>query len=214
MRGLTLAMRWTVRVLFALLCMAVAAYALAYLFRDHPPGNRFHQQFMISGWDVPMHFFGGGIALLLAPLQLSAGIRRRLARLHRLSGGVYIGAVLIGGLGALSMARHSQGATGLPFAMLATLWLVVTGIGLRHVLAGRYDDHRRWMARSIALTASAVTLRLILAVGLMSQLPMSSVYTFAAWACWLINLAVCELLLRWPSIRARGRADASPALSG
>ena len=82
MRGVTLALRWTARVLFALLCVAVAAYAFAYLFRDHPPGNRFHQQFMASGWDVPMHFFGGGVALLLAlrvpaVRKISAGVRER-----------------------------------------------------------------------------------------------------------------------------------------
>lgn len=212
MRGVTLALRWTARVLFALLCVAVAAYAFAYLFRDHPPGNRFHQQFMASGWDVPMHFFGGGVALLLAPLQLGTGLRRIVPRLHRLSGGVYIGAVLIGGLGALSMARHSQGPTGLPFAMLATLWLLVTALGLRHAIAGRIDLHRRWMARSIALTASAVTLRLILGAGLAMQWPGGAVYTFAAWACWTFNLAVCEVLLRWPDLRARlrGRLSALP----
>lgn len=205
MCGLTLVLRWTARVLFALLCVAVAAYAFAYLFRDHPPGNRFHQQFMVSGWDVPMHFFGGGVALLLAPLQLGTGLRRAVPRLHRLGGGVYIGAVLIGGLGALSMARHSQGPTGLPFATLATLWLLFTGLGLRHAIAGHIDAHRRWMARSIALTASAVTLRLILAVGLVAQLPMGAVYTFSAWACWIVNLAVCEALLRWPQRPARWR---------
>lgn len=213
MHGLTLVLRWTARVLFALLCVAVAAYAFAYLFRDHPPGNRFHQQFMVSGWDVPMHFFGGGVALLLAPLQLGTAVRRRWPRLHRLGGGVYIGAVLIGGLGALSMARHSQGPTGLPFAMLAMLWLTFTALGLRHAIAGRFDAHRRWMARSIALTASAVTLRLILGVGLSLQLPGGAVYTFAAWACWIANLTVCEALLRWPSIRARRRGPL-PALPG
>jgi len=196
-------LRWSAGLVFALLCAAVAAYALTYLFDPlkPAPGNPLHAQFAISGVDVPAHFFGGGLALLLAPLQMSDWIRRLIPRLHRVGGGLYIGGVLIAGLAGLSLARHSQGgaATGVGFGLLALAWLATTGIGLRHALACDLARHRRWMWRSIALTASAVTLRLILGVGLgVMQLPFAKVYLLAAWGCWTFNLAVCELLLRWP----------------
>ena len=52
------------------------------------------------------------------------------------------------------------------------------------------------MCRTAALTFAAVTLRLILGIGFALHLPSLPVYVFATWACWPLNLAVCELLLR------------------
>lgn len=211
------AVRWSTGLVFTLLCAAVAMYAFTFLFDALKPeaGNSLHAQFAISGLDVPAHFFGGGLALLLAPFQMSEWVRRRFPRLHRLSGGLYVGGVLIAGLAGLSLARHAQGgaATGVGFGLLALAWLVTTGIGLGHALAGDLARHRRWMWRSIALTASAVTLRLILGVGLGAlHLPFPQVYLLAAWGSWTFNLAVCELLLRWP--RSLARMSATKALSG
>ncbi|HEY0334079.1 MAG TPA: DUF2306 domain-containing protein [Stenotrophomonas sp.] len=211
------AVRWSAGAVFTLLCAAVATYAFTFLFDalKPQPGNPMHTQFALSGLDIPAHFFGGGLALLLAPLQMSEWIRRRIPRLHRLSGGLYAGGVLIAGLAGLSLARHAQGgaATGVGFGLLALAWLVTTGMGIGHALAGDLARHRRWMWRSIALTASAVTLRLILGVGLgVLHLPFPPVYLLAAWGCWTFNLAVCELLLRWS--RQPVRMAATRTLSG
>ena len=211
------AVRWSAGLCFTLLCAAVAIYAFTFLFDalKPEPGNPLHARFAISGLDVPAHFFGGGLALLLAPLQMSEWVRRRIPRLHRLSGGLYAGGVLIAGLAGLSLARHAQGgvATGAGFALLALAWLTTTGIGIRHAIAGDLARHRRWMWRSIALTASAVTLRLILGVGLGAlHLPFPPVYLLAAWGSWTFNLSVCELLLRWS--RRHVQVPATQAFSG
>jgi hypothetical protein len=210
------AVRWSAGGVFTLLCVTVAIYAFTFLFDalKPQPGNPLHAQLAISGLDVPAHFFGGGLALLLAPLQMSEWIRLRIPCLHRLSGGLYTGGVLIAGLAGLSLARHAQGgaATGVGFGMLALAWLATTGIGIGHAVAGDLAGHRRWMWRSIALTASAVTLRLILGVGVGAlHLPFPGVYLLAAWGCWTFNLAVCELLLRRSRLRARVFAMAAPS---
>jgi hypothetical protein len=192
--------------LFLLLCLAVSAYAFTYLHRVHGPGDQMAAKFALSGLDVPAHFFGAGLALLLAPLQMSAWVRRVVPRLHRVSGGLYAAGVLIGGLGGLFLSTHATGgaASGLGFAMLAVAWLATTTLGIGHAVTGNLALHRRWMARSIALTASAITLRLTLGIGLgVLHLPFLPVYVFAAWSCWTINLALCELWLQWPAIRAR-----------
>ncbi|MDI9237749.1 DUF2306 domain-containing protein [Lysobacter sp. LF1] len=185
--------------LFALACTAVAAYAFTFLFRGFTAAGPLARQFAISGLDVPAHFFGGGLALLLAPWQMSQRLRRRWPTLHRIGGGLYTGGVLIGGLAGLSLARHAQGgwASGSGFALLALAWLGVTATGIAHAVRGHHEAHRRWMWRSVALTASAVTLRITLGLGLgMLHLPFLTVYVFAAWSCWTINLAICETLLR------------------
>jgi uncharacterized membrane protein len=202
-------------VAFAMLSAAVAAYAFAYLYRDHPPHNRFAAQFAISGLDVPAHFFGAGLALLLTPLQLSGRMRRRAPRLHRLSGWLSAGSILIAAVAALSMARHTQGgaASGAALATLAMVWLFCLGNGIRHIVSGDVTGHRRWMYRTAALTFAAVTLRLILAIGMALHLPPLPVYVFATWACWPINLAVCEALLRRSALRPYRSVTATAAQS-
>ncbi|MCQ4166023.1 DUF2306 domain-containing protein [Tahibacter harae] len=205
----------TVRVLaglvFAILCAGVAAYAFGYLYGDYKPRNPFAVRFARSGLDVPAHFFAAGLALLLAPLQIWGGLRRRWPRLHRTGGWLYAAAVLIGAVSGLSLARNAHGgwASGSGFSLLALAWLWMTALGIACAIAGDYERHRRWMLRSVALTAAAITLRLMLALGQgVLQLPFVTVYIAAAWGCWTINLAVCELWLRWPARRRLGSAAA------
>ncbi len=201
--------RWTTKAMFAALALAVAAYAFTFLSRPFETGNPFAAQFAISGMDVPLHFFIAGLALVLAPVQLSARLRRRWPALHRLCGWLYVASILVGSITGFSLALHAQG--GIPsrasFILMSLLWPCLTGIGIWRAIAGDITGHRRWMCRSVALTYSAVTLRLILGIGFGAlHLPFIPVYIAAAWLGWSINLAVCELILRWPAIRARRKA--------
>lgn len=185
--------------LFSLACVATAAYAFAYLYMKFRSGDPFAAQFAISGWDVPAHFFGAGLALLLVPLQLGAGIRRRWPGLHRIGGLLSAAAILVAGISGLSLAQHAQGGwpSRLGFSVLSLLWVGVTAHGIRLAIAGELARHRRWMAYSMAMTSAAVTLRLMLGVGAgMLHLPFMAVYVTASWASWLLNLALCAWLLR------------------
>lgn len=204
--------RLTLQAVFSLACAVTAAYAFAYLFLAFRQGDPFAASFAVSGWDVPAHFFGAGLALLLVPLQLSEGIRRRWPALHRTGGLLSAFAILVGAISGLSLAQHAQG--GLPsrigFGLLSVLWLGVTANGIRLAIRGDLARHRRWMAYSMAMTSAAVTLRLILAIGAgLLQLPFMPVYITAAWASWLINLALCAWLLHGP--RAQRSATAITA---
>jgi len=204
---------WFARAVFALSCVAVAGYAFAYLYGEFRTDDPFAAQFAVSGWDVPAHFFAAGLALLLVPLQLSATVRRRLPGLHRLGGWLYVAAVAIGAVSGLSLAQSAQGGSisQAGFTVLSLLWPLTTALGIRHAIARDISAHRRWMCRSIALTTGAITLRMMLAAGIVLELPFMPVYVAAAWLSWMFNLAVCELILRWPAIRARigwpGRAS-------
>ena len=205
----------SLQALFSLACLGTAANAFGYLFMRCRNGDPFAASFAASGWDVPAHFFGAGLALALVPLQLSTGIRRRWPALHRIGGLLSAAAILVGGVSGLSLAQDAQGGwpsrTG--FSLLALLWLGVTGNGLRLAILGLYVRHRRWMAYSMALTAGAVTLRVMLALGAgMLQLPFMATYITAAWASWLLNLVLCAGWLWWsdrhPPEPARHRATA------
>lgn len=184
---------------FALLCLAVAAYAVSFLYGEFRPRNPFDRRFAVAGLAVPAHFFGAGLALALAPFQVWARLRNRVPRLHRIAGWLYAGGVLAGGIGGLIMATNAHGGwiSGAGFAALAIVWLASTALGIGSAVAGDVERHRRWMWRSVALTASAVTLRLELAIGQgVLHLPFLVTYVFAAWSCWLINLALVEGWLR------------------
>lgn len=196
---------WFARAVFALSCVAVAGYAFAYLYGEFRSDDPFAAQFAVSGWDVPAHFFAAGLALLLVPLQLSATIRRRAPGLHRLGGWLYVMAVAIGAVSGLSLAQNAQGGpvSQAGFMLLSLLWPLTTALGIRHAIGRDIAAHRRWMSRSIALTTGAITLRMMLAAGIVLELPFMPVYVAAAWLSWLFNLAVCELILRWPAIRGR-----------
>lgn len=202
--------------LFSLACLATAAYAFAYLYMAFRSGDPFAERFAASGLNVPAHFFGAGLALLLVPVQLSHGIRRRWPALHRLGGWLSAVAILIGGVSGLSLAQDAHGGwpsrTG--FSLLALLWLGVTANGIRLAVAGECARHRRWMAYSMALTAGAVTLRLMLALGTgPMHLPFLPVYVAAAWGSWLFNLAVCAWWLHAPA-RPGISAGLAPGGSG
>ena len=203
--------------LFSLACAATAAYAFAYLFLAFRSDDPFAARFAISGWDVPAHFFGAGMALLLVPLQLSAVVRRRWPALHRVGGLLSAAAILVGGISGLSLAQHAQGgwSSRLGFSVLSLLWIAVTANGIRLAIAGELARHRRWMAYSIALTAGAVTLRLMLGLGAGAlHLPFMAVYVTASWASWLINLALCAWLLRLLGRRRLNAAAPRPSARG
>jgi uncharacterized membrane protein YozB (DUF420 family) len=122
-----------------------------------PPSFPLHYPILVA------HVVFGSIALLTACLQIWPWFRRRYRVAHRRIGRAYVFAgVLPAGLLALPMGALS------PFGpvarasnvLLASLWLACTVTGYRMARRRRYAEHRRWMIRSFALTASIITNRI------------------------------------------------------
>jgi hypothetical protein len=149
------------------------------------------------------HIVFAPAALLLVPFQLRQGLRKTRPWLHRLLGRLYGLSILISGVSGLWLAVTVDSgliaATG--FFFLAIAWLATTGIGI--VLAMRHDyaGHRRWIIRSVAVTLSAVTLRLYFIPAEVLEIGGTSAYQAIAWLCWVPNLFVAELYLKWPKLR-------------
>jgi hypothetical protein len=208
--GLAAGLGWAWSALLAACCVLIAAYAFAFLrYRAMNLDNPFIASFALTGFAVPVHFFGAGLALLLVPVQASGWLRRRWPALHRVGGGLSAGGILIAGIGGLVMSFHAHRgwATGASFALLAVLWLSCTGLGVAAAMRRDFAAHRRWMLRGMALTCTAITLRIVLVAGVgFLRLPFDAVYISAAWGSWLFNLAAMEAWLRWPAWRAKRRA--------
>lgn len=152
----------------------------------------------------PIAFFAhvilAPVALALVPFQLWEGLRRRRPAMHRLIGRLYGLSIVLSGLGGLWLAVTTQAgpvaAWGFALLAIAWLWTTLWGIGL--AMRGDRIAHRRWMIRSIALTLSAVTLRLYLGGVFGFGLDFDTAYPAIAWLCWVPNLIVAEAILRWP----------------
>jgi uncharacterized membrane protein len=201
-------MRVVGRALLWFLSIGVAAYAVvAYAFlplgTTVEPGMR--AGFAAHAAGVYLHAFAASAALLLGPLQFSAGFRRDHARIHRWLGRAYLSiGVLVGGFSALYLAQFAYGGltARIGFSALGLAWLYT---GLRAFLAirsGAVAEHRRWMIRNFALTFAAVMLRLYLPVAIAAGVDFERAYAVIAWLCWVPNPFVAEWLSnRSPSPR-------------
>ncbi|MBV1852741.1 DUF2306 domain-containing protein [Catellatospora tritici] len=153
------------------------------------------------------HIVGGAVALLLSPLQFAARLRARAPRLHRVTGRVVFGAIMLGGVSGLVLAPfNGAGLVGvLGFGGLALVWLWSAVTALRAIRGGDVETHRRWMVRTFAVTYAAVMLRLWLPVLIVAQIALAGVdgqtafdraYLLVPFLAWVPNLIVAEWWLR------------------
>lgn len=158
-----------------------------------------------------LHVVGAMTSLLVGPLQLMPAIRTASPRLHRTTGRVYVLGCALGAPAGfvLALGTSAGPAAGGPFALSAVLWAAFTWMGVRAILGGRVDDHRKWLLRSYAVLAGAITLRLMLPAALMSGYEFYPAYRVISWLNWTINLALVELWIRRK--RVSGRITTRPA---
>ena len=182
--------------LLALFAFVNALEALRYLL-PHVPFPVDMENFRERRLALSVHALGGAIALLAGPLQFVPRFREASWNRHRLLGWTYGGAVLLGWCASLWIAPHSQtgwiASSG--FLTLGVAWIVATGLAVRFILRGDAIRHRRWMIRSYALTAAAITLRLYLPLIFVFHWSFSIAYPAIAWLCWIPNALAVELYL-------------------
>lgn len=147
-----------------------------------------------------VHIFSAPIVLLNGLILLSDSVRRRAPGLHRVLGRVQVAILLLFVLpSSIVMSRHAFGGwpAGLSFVLLSLATGVCAVFGIVSARGRRFAEHRRWMLRCYVLLCSAVFLRLISgAAGLFEVSSPEAAYIAAAWASWLIPLAVFEALQR------------------
>ena len=184
--------------MLALFALVNALEALRYLL-PHVPfpaqiDNFIHRRIALS-----LHALGGAIALLAGPLQFVPGFRESNWNRHRLLGWIYCGAVLLGWCASLWIAPHSQTGwiASAGFLTLGACWIVATGLAVQFILRGDAITHRRWMIRSYALTAAAITLRIYLPLIVVFHWNFSIGYPTIAWLCWIPNALAVEVYLRF-----------------
>jgi hypothetical protein len=112
-------------------------------------------------WLLP-HVVGGMLAFLISPFQLSATLRRRLPRLHRWLGRLYVGGALISSaLSIYIVVRFEVQANWWVMGTMGALWFLATAFGWFAALNRNFVQHQLWMGRSIGLTFTFVLTRII-----------------------------------------------------
>ena len=196
----------------AILAVAVA-FVLKYVFRYYlnynqaaftDPIRGAANYWAMRGW-LLMHMTAGMVALLIGPWQFWTGFRSRYARLHRWSGRLFLGAVVVGCVGAFRMAIGTTFGWALGFALLvlATAWFTTAAMAYYAILKRRIQIHKEWMVRSYVVTFAFVTSRLLSDYGPTSHLqPDSDRSITILWACWVLPLLVTEVVLQLRRMRS------------
>ncbi len=144
-----------------------------------------------------LHISFAPLALAIGAVQFFPGLQRRKA-LHRWLGRGYGLAVLVSGVAGVFVALNAAGGPSarLGFALLAVIWVASTANAIRHAMARRIGQHRRWMIYAFALTFAGVTLRVYLFGFMAAGLTYTEASPYLAWLCWLPNLGFVWWKLR------------------
>ncbi len=155
-----------------------------------------------------VHVFSAVIALFAGFTQFSAEWMRDHRGAHRLLGRVYVITILIINVPAgMIMAIYANGGWigKSAFITLDLLWFSFTYQGYLYARRRDFLRHRQCMIRSYALTLSALTLRswkLILSHT--TNYSYEELYLIDAWLAFLPNIAIAEIIIRWPRRRLTG----------
>jgi len=188
----------SVYAIYSLLCFGVAGYAFYYLFQSISPNDFMANKFAKAGFEIPTHFFGAGLSLLLVPFQLSKKLRAYSHKIHKTIGYTYVIAILCGGISGFIMSFNATGGVFAQwgFRLMSILWLIATFKGVAYAMNGNIKRHKKWIYRSIALTSAAITFRIYLGIGLgVLHIDFFTLYPIISWACWVLNLIVCEIII-------------------
>ena len=148
-----------------------------------------------------IHVFTSPVVIISGLFQFNRWILKNHARIHRISGYVYILTVIfITGPAAFIMSLWANGGriAQLSFVLLSILWVLFTYLAYHHVKKGSIDRHAKWMLRSYALTLSAVTLRFYAYLFDVINLDLGpkETYILLAYIAWIPNLLIAEILIK------------------
>ena len=145
------------------------------------------------------HVYTSIFLMIFGALQFSNYIQKKYIKLHRISGRLYVGILLLlSGPSGLVMSYYANGGllAQVSFLLLSTFWMLFTFLSLYFILKKQVIKHQKFAIRGFALTLSAISLRLFkyLLVFFFEPLPMDA-YRIAAWSGWTFNLLVAEIII-------------------
>ena len=203
---------WPKVLALATVLLIAAAFVLRYVFRYYlhyneaaftDPLQGAANYWRMRGW-LLLHITSGMVALLIGPWQFSRRLRQRFVSLHRLSGRVYLIAVMCACTGAIRLAISTTfgKAFGVGLLALVLAWLTTSGMAYYAIRMRQISIHREWMVRSYVVTFAFVTFRIFNDYPpMMAWLPDADRANVVIWACWAIPLLITEVILQLSRMR-------------
>jgi hypothetical protein len=147
-------------------------------------------------WAFFAHITSGPFSLALGMILVSEHFRLRFPSWHRFLGRIQVVCVLLlvtpSGLWmAYYAAAGPIAAVGL--AVLAVATGMCVALGWKSAVQRRFSDHRRWMWRGYLLLCSAVVLRLIGGLVVVTGVAATWIDPLATWLSWLVPLTAFEV---------------------
>ena len=107
--------------------------------------------------------------------------------------------VALGGITALMVAGASEAtvAARAGFFVQGLAWLTLLALAVVAIRRGDVTRHAALMLAMAAVAFGAILLRLVVAGANAAGFPFDSTYRVAAWACWLVPLAVAGMSWRF-----------------
>ena len=204
--------RWPKALALAAVLLVGLAFVLKYVFHYYfhyseaeftDPAAGAPNYWHIRGW-LLLHITSGMVALLIGPWQFSQRLRKRYLQLHRISGRVYVIAVLCGCTAAIRLAVGTTfgKAWGFGLIALALAWFTCTAMAYYAIRQRQIPIHREWMVRSYVVTFAFVTFRVFNDYAPMKTwLPDADRANVIIWACWALPLLATEVILQLVRMR-------------
>jgi len=191
--------------LMTLSAILVALYALAILFAPSIRPTFVQNLFAHFPKVTAIHFFGGAVAIVTGAIQFNASLRRKHLPLHKILGRFYVVSILCAGIASFILAVNSVGGIYVQsgFGLMAICWLATTINAYCLIRRSDVSGHERWMTRSYAVTLAGVTLRLYLGLSVVLEIKFIDAYPVLAWICWIPNLIIAELVIRFKANKRR-----------
>jgi hypothetical protein len=183
------------------------------------PAHPVWQHYEPFKWWLLPHGLAGACALVLAPMQFSDRLRARFAKVHRITGRVYVtSAFVFAPIGAyIQYLDESQGASWtftVETVVQASLLMITTGIGFIFAMKRMIPQHRQWMTRSYAVALTFFEVRFILGVTGWNEPFNWQIIETVVWTCTACSVLIGDIanqVYELQSVRPRlARAKAEP----
>jgi uncharacterized membrane protein len=190
-------------VILLVACTFVIRYVFHYYLHYNAAG--FEEYWTRRGW-LLMHITSGMVALLIGPFQFSRRLRQRYLQIHRVTGRVYLIAIVCGSIAALYLSITTTDGLlwGVGLQSLILAWVTTAGMAYYAIRQRQIQVHQEWMVRSYIVTFAFVTFRFLNDTPPMSLqgTPNERGITYI-WACWALPLLAAEVILQLRRMRPR-----------
>lgn len=158
-----------------------------------------HKYFKLR-WILIAHITFGGMALVLGAVQFWERFRNYSWKLHRLTGKVYLLAILISGSCAVILSFTTAYAVNWAYAFSLQVWVSVwmssSFIAYRTAVKKQFKQHREWMTRSYIVTLAFIVSALIAKLPVVSRLgSFADVSPSLFWLGWAGPLYLYQVIL-------------------